>query len=145
MNLLGLIVVMSVVFAFNATAEDAKSNFLHREVLRQLTTEHVNCAMFYLSKSICAKTDSAFAKQTRQASEIMMQQAYRLAAEAQSTHQSVTIYGKLVIDEINEQIDGDCGKLALLEEKHKMCKGLAEDFTVRGRELLQEQVEMHRK
>ena len=70
-----------------------------------------------------------------------MQRAYQLAAEAKSTQQAVTLHGKIMLDEINKQIDGDCNKLVLLDEKYKMCKGLAEDFTVRGREILQKEIE----
>lgn len=141
MNILGCVVAISIFLALNATAEEARPNLLHREALRQLITEHVDCAMYYLASSVCSKSGSAFATQSRGASEIMMQRAYQLAAEAKSTQQAVTLHGKIMLDEINKQIDGDCNKLVLLDEKYKMCKGLAEDFTVRGREILQKEIE----
>ena len=134
---LSCLIFMFLALAANSATAEEPSTLLHKQALRQLTMEHVDCAMFYLSSSICSKVNTSVASQSKRAFEIMMSRAYRLAAESDTTNQVVTLHGKIMLEEMNKEIGGDCSKLVRLEGRYQMCKGLAEDFTSRGREIMQ--------
>ena len=121
----------------------AQSSATPNEVMRKLAMEHAACATFYLASSVCNKSNDALSTQSRRAFEIMMERAHRFAKEGGTEERALTIYGKELLEEMNEEMRGNCRGMPVLQEKYKGCKALAEDFSARGREITQELLHPH--
>jgi hypothetical protein len=118
----------------------AQSNLIAKEAMRQLAMEHAGCATFYLASSVCSQSNVALSAELKKGFEVMMERAYRFAREGGAEERTVTTYGKELLEEMNEEMRGNCRGMHLLREKYKTCKALAEDFTPRGREIMQQLV-----
>ena len=114
-----------------------------RETLQQLALEHMECAIFYLTQSICSKSNPHFSDQFSSEFELMMRRAYQLAAEAGVKRAAVSARGKQILDGMNGQIGGDCNKVTDLAIKYENCKALEEDLTSRGSKIMQERLRAH--
>jgi len=135
---LGLISI-TIIFGTAAWSESsAQSHAITKATLRQLAMEHAACATFYLASSICNQSNVALSAQLKKGFEIMMERAYQFATESGVEKRIITRYGRELLEEMNDEMSGNCRGIPRLEEQYKGCKALAEDFTPRGREIMQQ-------
>jgi hypothetical protein len=111
-----------------------------RQVMNNLSHEHIECASYYSLVSACLKNrgdSGALAEQYDKLVTIMLERALKAHMEAKLLPATFKARLDITSSELKKEIADDCGNISILSVRYgNSCKKLAENMSGRIEELI---------
>lgn len=110
-----------------------------RQVMNNLSHEHIECASYYVLVSVCLKNRGGFdalAKDYENHVSVMLERGLMLNERANNLPETFIARMEIASADHKKAIANSCSNISILSARYgNSCKALAEDFKKRGEEL----------